>query len=373
MANPITAIKAVFRKLKPDQTIPFIAIHRISATFTVPTAFASERYPGLVLLHANEDADRTLIVYWRTHDHFRIYSPKLQHDLHLGAPDIRGSVSDLKRPKESFFASLSLKESILGAAAFIGAVFALHGYFAVLFDPPDLQVTFTEAQPLDTTPGATVTAGATVLNDSAEASAKIREIKGYANSQDGKVTIPLRADLQSYPLLAAGTSTSFRLNCESPQPKTQNGPPEVLYMNLEVGARTGLLMGTGASKTKTPRQLRIWSPEVGWAQPVKRNQSPTFLQLVVTIYTGKAFSDGVHGYVSITSPPGEIADLRVRDQDGGALRSPADETVTEHVEFHTPPMDRYQQYPIPIDIEAGKSLSPAQWQHIISSMQFGAS
>ncbi|HVV44773.1 MAG TPA: hypothetical protein VHC72_06195 [Bryobacteraceae bacterium] len=373
MGHLITAVKAVFRKLKPDQTVPFVAIHRISAAFALPVDFAPERYPGLVLLHVSEDPDRALVAYWRTRDHFRVYSPKLQHDLHFGAPDIRGSVSDLKRPKESFFASLSLKESILGAVALIGAIFALHGYFAVLFDPADLQVAFTEAQPLDTTPGATVTAGATVLNDSSEASARIREIKGYANSQDGKATIPLRSDLQSYPLLAAGTSTSFRLTCESPQPRTQNGPPEILYMNLEVGARTGLLRGTGTSKTKIARQLRIWNPEVGWAQPVKRNQSPTFLQLVVTLYTGKAYSDGVRGYVSITAPPGQIADLRVRDQDGGALHSPADETVTEHVEFHTPALDRYQQYPLAIDIAAGKALSAAQWQEIISTIQFGAS
>jgi hypothetical protein len=119
--------------------------------------------------------------------------------------------------------------------------------------------------------------------------------------------------------------------------------------------------------------LRIWSPEVGWAPPAERNQSPTFHQLVATIFTGKPYPDGVHGYVSVTSPPGQIADLRVRDQDGGALHSPADETVTEHVEFHTPPMDRYQQYPIAIDIEAGKALSPAQWKQIIGSIQFGAS
>jgi hypothetical protein len=371
MRNLITAIKAVFGKLKPDQTVPFIAIYRIPAAFTLPADFASERYPGLVLLHVNEDSDRTLIVYWRTRDHSQVYSSKLQHDLHLGASDIRGSVSDLKRPKESFFAALSLKESILGIVALIGAIFALHGYFAVLFDPADLQVTFTEAQPLDTTPGQTVTAGATVLNDSSDASSKIREIKGYANSQDGKSSILLHPDLQSYPLLAAGTSTSFKLSCESPQRKNQNGPPEVLSMNLEVAARTGLFRTTGTNKTKVPRQLRIWSPEVGWTPPADRNQSPTFHQLVATIFMGKRYPEGVRGYVSVTSPPGEIADLRVRDQDGPELHSPAEDTVTEHVEFHTPPMDRYQQYPIAIDIAAAKALSPDQWKQIVGSIQFG--
>jgi hypothetical protein len=373
MANLIASIKAVFRKLKPDQTVPFIAIHRISAAFTLPGEFASGRYPGLVLLHVNEDSGRTLVVYWRTHDHFRVHSSRLQHDLHLGDPDIRGAIADLKRPQESFLASLSPKEAILGAVALIGAIFALHGYFAVLFDPADLQVTFTEAQPLDTTPGSTVTTGAMVLNDSGEASARIREIKGYANSQDGKGSIPLRPDLQSYPLLAAGTSTSFRLNCESPPRKSPNGPPEVLYMNLEVEARTGLLRSASTSKTRIPRQLRLWNPEVGWAQPVDRNPSPAFHQLVATIFTGKPYPDGVRGYVSVTSAPGEIADLRVRDQDSGALRSPTDETITEHVEFRTPPLDRYQQYPITIDIEAAKTLSPDQWKQIISSIQFGAS
>lgn len=373
MGNLTTAVKAVFGKLKPDQTVPFIAIFRISAAFTLPPDFASERYPGLVLLHVNEDPDRTLIVYWRTRDHFQIYSPKLQHDLHLGAPDIRGSVSELKRPKESFFAALSLKESILGVVAIIGAIFALHGYFAVLFDPADLQVTFTEAQPLDSTPGQTVTTSATVLNDSTAASATIHEIKGYANAADGQGSIPLRSDLESVPLLAAGTSTSFKVNGESPERKIQSGPPEVFNMNLEVAARTGLFRSTGISKTKVPRQLKIWNPAVGWGQPGERSSSPLLHQLVVTIYMGKPYPDGVHGYVSVTGRPGEIADLRVRDQEGGALLSPADETVTEHVEFHTPPMDRFQQYPIAIDIEAAKALPAARWKQIIGSLQFGAS
>jgi hypothetical protein len=374
------ALSAVFRKSRASETIPYVASFAVPANFVLPRDFEISRYQGLklCLCIASRAGHERVVCHWQDESHFHAYAHSFQLDLGLSQPEISGFVTRVQTQKERFWQRYSWKEWVVGAAALFGAFSALHGYFANAFDRPDVDLAFVESSPIDVAASAHFSSQIMIVNNSAYTPTRIEVTKAFALPKAGGSPVSLHPSFVKLPLIPAGQSAPLQVDGLAPETAQKRGPLEAYNLEITVSARTGFFWGASAAKCLSPRELRVWFPEIGWsdlkpAAVPNTDQPSDFFRATMVIYPGHGYKGGASGYVIVSSAPDEDVTVQVIGEKEEELPpSPPGASVTHKVNFRTGALEQFQQYPLFVTLESRKKISRQRWNELLRQVEIYA-
>lgn len=368
----------ISRKLLDAPTVPFVSTHDLTAVSRLPPDFAVSRYRGLALCHvvSHGPAGNKLVAYWNSEQHWVAQAPVFEADLGLPPAAQKGLLVQTKVPKESWWKTIPLRAAIVALAALFAALATLRSNLAEMLDPPDVQVSFVDLKRIDAISAQSFSASVKMQNNSIYAPTRVKTIEGTATPAIGGSGFPLKADLPGA-LLSAGQSHEISLSGAAPKHQTPNGPPEVYDLKVTIGVRTGELRGDGTAVTTVLKQLLVWPSKIGWdstgtvREGAGKDGPADYAQVVVTLYTGQSYPQGVSGLITLTSLPGEISSMQVvNDQENIKIPlSPPGPTVTRQVPFHTKALQPFQRYPLQINLESPRKLEKQRWDALLGTLK----
>jgi hypothetical protein len=185
-------------KLIAGPTVPFAAVYKTGVGYQVPADFNISSYRGLALCHLSGDgANGQLVIYWNSESHFNMNRTRLEGDLHLTTALFTGALAELKVAKQKWWQRLSVKDWVLTAAAFLGALTVLWTKGAYLLEVPQVQMSFSDLTPVQVSGRDPVSASLDVQNDSMYTQANVSEIKGVATLENSDESVITRVSVDS--------------------------------------------------------------------------------------------------------------------------------------------------------------------------------
>jgi hypothetical protein len=357
-----------------------VASFAVPANFVLPKDFEISRYQGLklCLCIAGRAGHERVVCHWQDESHFHANSHSFQVDLGLSHPEVSGFVTRVQTQKERFWQRYSWKEWVVGAAALFGAFSVLHGYFANAFDRPDVDLVFVESSPINVVASAPFSSQMTIVNDSAYTPTRVEVTKALALPKAGGSSVSLHPSLVKLPLIPAGQSAPLQVDGLAPETAQKRGPPDAYNLEITVSARTGFFWGASAAKCLSPRELRVWFPEIGWSKlkptaAPDTDQPSDFLRATMFIYPGRAYKGGASGYVIVSSASDENVTVQVIGEKEEELPpSPPGDSVTHKVNFHTGALEQFQPYPLVVTLESKKKISRQRWNELLQQVEIYA-
>lgn len=346
-------------------------------SFTFPEDFRTEEFEGLELCYVllSPSKSKELVVMWDDEAHCQVHHDSLRRKLSLPQPTAAGFLADIAQPKESLWTRYSWKEWLIGAAALLGAISALHAHFAYVFDAPDVKVAFADTATLDVDEDSAFNVQISVLNDDAYTATEVNAVNAFAKCSDGP-TIPVIPNESALPLIAPAQSASLRLDGMSPH-HGSFGLPGDCNLVVSVSARTGFLRGKNSFSAS--KVLRVWPIGIGWsnlslADTVERSAPTRFLQAKVTIYPGKSYDQGANGSIYVTSTVDEDVVISMGgkiDKINPLSSLPSRDGLVIHtLEFQTKPLDKFRSYPLSIGLTSRTAISLDRWRQLLQQSEF---
>jgi hypothetical protein len=400
-----TAMLDKLRNLTRSEAIPYVCSFSVSPSFRLPEDFPFKKYPGLRFCHIisessgcsdADDSDGVVIgdrcrlsAYWQDKKHYTMHGPKFCADAGLSAPRSDAALVGLFAPSEHILKRFDLKDWIVVLSGVLAATTILHTWFAGIIEAPDVKVAFADVTPINATPPDGITLTLNVINESAAALATIRKIDAKAQPVGGNLPIMLQPDLPAFPL-AAGQNTPIRITGSVIEPKDASGkvnrnhPPEEYKVSVSVHAHTGAIRKEGESGPPNTRSIFVWPAGVGWREPeeITKESSDDSRRLLVRLYPGQAYANGVNGFVSVRSKPQEVArlileglDLTTKSGEPSTPDSHGD--VTQVVHFQTSALKRFDPFLFALRLDTAvvpspnggpglpAKITPERWKQII--------
>jgi len=376
LSNLSSAIGRVFFKPRTLKNIPYIVLFAVPETFSFPEDFVVAKFEGLELCYTiKSSSSMELIAVWHDEDHFRVHGDLLLRKLNLEQPIASGLLAQVLRPPESFWAKYSWKEWLIGAAALLGAVSALHVHFADLFDPPEVKVAFTDTAPLDVPANTHFSAQISVLNEDAYASTKITNLEAWTICSTEQTAIS--PNVTDPPEIAPTQSVTVRLDGESP-PYKGAGAPRECGLSVRTVARTGLIprLVQAPQYFSAQKPVRVWPTRIGWSA-LSINQASTSRSVTrgvlsqFMLYPGASYSAGAKGYIIVTSAISEDVEISLGgevDKVGVPIDSQVtpQQLLTRRVDFQTKPLTSFRLYPVSVGLRSRISLPVDRWRDLIA-------
>ena len=370
---------AAVQKLIAGPTVPFVAVYETSVGYQLPADFDLSGYGGLALCHlvggGAGAANGQLVIYWNSESHFNMNRTRLEGDVHLTPALVTGALAEFKLPKQRWWQRLSVKDWMLTAAAVLGALTVLRTNGAYLFEEPQVQMVFSDLTPLRVSGTDPVSASLDVQNDSMYTLAKVSEIRGVATLENSKDTVPLKPDQGILPPLAVEGEKKFFVRCAAPQRHSDNGPPEKYDMVVSGNASAGILRRPRAVASAAPLVMEVWPAGVGWGEPAitdgggMNGKTNKAAQVVIWLYPGKAYPNGVTGEIPVVSKPDEISHIDAADGKETLPPQKSSDSETQAVLILTKPLEKFKPYGLIFTLSAAKPIEEARWKDIVQSIK----
>lgn len=362
-------IARLVRKLKASTAVPYYYAHSVPPGFVSPEDFEATRDKGLIAWHRVSEGDTSRIIsYWQDQQHCNLNRAWFEGALGMtGSKGWGGSAGDIHGNEPTWRPS-SLKEFLLVAAALAGA-------FTAIWDAGDKYLL-----PLWTTPSSEVSFAAPRENLSEGEDRRIsitarnatQFVPAYLSASaklvEGGAFQSVQLDQQYGQWVAPGADETLTATLRAPKLSSANSIPADYRLSVSVDARAWRF---GRVKTSQSGELpvRVWPTSFGWTRQLRPipQDNPKFLSASGTLYSGKAFPNGLLGIVTMVVP--ESVDLYIDAlQPFRVIRElnspPADSMKTVLMYFVSPPLEEYTEYPFQLTIRAAEPLQKERVQSI---------
>lgn len=337
---------------------PYFSIFDVKSDFSFPVEFKVTDYPGLTLCHVTTATSRPrLVAYWRTESAFRAYEAAFSRNLALQTPESSGFAVDIRQPKVVWWKPKSLSAIVLAVAATFGGLSALRDYFAALFALPEVTLSYSDANRIDSVEGEQVSAKLTAVSGVRFVPESVLFDTVRVQTPTGQA-IQMQMEPPALPNLIAGQPQVMIMTGTAPAHSGKQGEPDVYQLNVFAKARAGMITGLfGGQRSSVPgKAIWIWSNKPGLQQLKLGRHAGGSCEFLGELYSPRAYAT-LNLEVKSESNPGEVVSLNATTE-GGMSSTPeasANRTVfIAAVELHS--LEKFRLYPYRVFLDLAKQV-----------------
>ena len=199
--GPVNAIQRALSLEPLDDRPIYKTEFPVAEDYVLPEDLEVGKIGGLVLAYvcrpvgaapSGKSASR-VVTYWRSRELFVVNRGSFFRACSLEAPPAEGAglLSDVKTTRISFFKRFPVYALVLGVAAFVGALEAIHNRYGLFFGSPDAHVIFDKALPIHLLENKKGRISVLVHNQSRVVGAEVTLEQVFARAADGRPDVDL--------------------------------------------------------------------------------------------------------------------------------------------------------------------------------------
>lgn len=365
-------IFAAGKAFKESHSTPFAITYTCPPSFSLPETFKTRRHRGLLFCAVVRNAScGSVHACWTDRESLESGEPVLRAELGLNASSTPQAIAQIATVTSPWWKrhSLSLSKAVLAIAALFGALTAIRDYFADLFLRPSVTAYVQDSAAVDYKEGSRLILPLKILNQNRFGRAAVKlEDAQFRNKLNPAAVTRLELDTTNAPLLSPGQTVEAHVLGNAPTLSSPTGPQD---FELDVPMRAfGGYFVPSQPVTFQRRTFKIWPNLASKPDFVHIQGNDQVAFVYIYIHSGRAFADGVRGYVLIDLPeaPDRVelvccnaATVRkVFSADGGARCK---------LDFKTSALPAFQTSVERVAIAFEHDLSTTQWDEISKSIR----
>jgi len=351
-------ISATTKAIGPkSDSLPYAQVFCPGERFDFPASFKISDYSGLLSSHIVRNTTDSVIAYWKNEEYFKSYGGEFERALTLPAAQVSGTAVKMQLPRENWWKRYSVSTFILSVAALFGAFSAMRDYFAVLFATPAAVVSFADNARLNSIEGTPLAIPVTALSEVRFAPIKITFDSAVLQPKSGATAVPLSIETAIIPSLAAGQSQSTRITGLTPK-HSNRLIPDVYEITMTATVNAGVIRPSRVIST-TKRELWVYPTAPATPAPeLSRLLAGRTCELKGVFYIPKAYPQGLLAEIVAINDPGEVSQINVNAPGVPETNLfPMIDNTVRKFEFKTPALDKFEEYPYTVFVEATHPVS----------------
>jgi hypothetical protein len=348
---------------KSEGPVPYSAVFTISSPFSVPSPFSISDFPGLLVCHVVKGTPHDRVMtYWLDEPHFRAYMDSFMRTIGVTNLSYTGAAVEIKLRKDPwwrFWRRISAKELVIAIFAFTGAVLGIRDYSAVLFAAPDVTLSYSGMERIDSVEGSQITVPVTVRSEVRFAPAFVKFTSAAILPRSGTREAKLLIDTSSLPSLVTGEFKSINLAVQAPAHDNDSKLPDIYDLEVTAETKAGILRWRKSISAK--REFWVWPAQPSGPLPRVSHVAGPVCELTGIVYIAKPYPKGLAAQFALVAMGRTLPDMSVTaDRDAASSERTFFTTSTRKIEFQTPPIEKFYPYPYRISLISAQPVTSIQ-------------